>query len=81
MKVRRKGVIILPKRLRDALGVSEGDEVIAEVVEDKLILRALKPKVVDVDPEIVEEILREDYELEKSRYVRMVVGEKAGSRH
>ena len=72
LKIRRKGVIILPKRLREALGVDEGDEVIVEVHGDELILRALKPRVVDVDPGIVEELLREEYELERDRYTRMV---------
>ena len=51
-------------------GVEEGseylgsDEVIVEVVGDKLVLRALKPRIVDTDPGIVEGILREEYGLE-----------------
>lgn len=36
LKVRRKGIIILPKKLRDALGINEGDEVIVEVTGDRL---------------------------------------------
>ena len=36
MKVRRKGVIILPKKLMEALGVGEGDEVIVEVIRGKV---------------------------------------------
>ncbi len=79
MRVRRKGVIILPKRLREAVGIDEGGEVVAEVVGDKLVLRALKPRVVDVDPELIEGLLREEYNLEKRRYWRMVSGEEAGS--
>jgi hypothetical protein len=47
--------------------VREG-EVIAEVVGDKVILRALRPRVVDINPEFVEELLREEYELEKNKY-------------
>lgn len=72
MKVHRKGVIVLPKRLREAMRVGEGDYVVAEVVGEELVLRALKPMVVDVDPEVVEKILREEYDLEKARFSRMV---------
>ncbi len=81
LKVRRKGVLILPKRLREALGVNEGDEVLAEVVGRKVVLSALKPKVVDVNLELVEKILHEEYELERKRYARIVSSEKTGSRH
>ena len=80
MKVRKKGVIILPKRLREAIGVNEGEEVIVDVVGDRLILRALKPKVVDVNPEIVEKILSEEYSLESRRYARMISSGKTGPR-
>jgi antitoxin MazE len=79
LKVHKKGIIVLPKKLREALEVDEGDEVVAELVGDKLVIRALKPKIVDVDPEIVERLLGEEFSLEKSRYARMVSGEEAGS--
>lgn len=79
LKIRRKGIVILPKKLREALGVGEGDEIVAEVAGNRLILRALKPKVVDVDPELVKELLREEYDLERSRYGRMVSHEEARS--
>ena len=81
LRVRRKGVVILPKRLREALGVREGDEIVAEIREGAVVLRPLKPVVVDVDPGLVEGILREEYELEKRRYAGMVTGEEAGGRH
>jgi len=71
LKVRKKGIIILPKKLREAIGVDEGGEVVVDAVGDKLIIRALKPKVVDVDPEVVDELLREELILERSRYERM----------
>lgn len=80
LKVHRKGIIILPKRLREALGIREGDEVIAEVVGEKLVLKALKPRVVDVDPGVVEKFLSEEYGLERNRYTRMISSEEAGSR-
>ena len=67
LRVRKKGVIILPKRLREMAGIREGDEVIAEVGEGLIVLRPLKPKVVDVDPEIIEELLREEHALEGGR--------------
>lgn len=81
LKVRRKGIVILPKRLREVLGVAEGGEVVAEVSGDKVVLRALKPKVVDVDPGIVEKLLREEYSLEKSRYVRMMLRGETDAGH
>ena len=81
LKVRKKGVIILPKGLRDALGIGEGDELVAEVVDGKLVMRPLRPKVVDVDPGLVERLLREEYELEAGRYARMTSRGGAGPRH
>ncbi len=79
LKVLKKGVIILPKKLREAVGIDEGGEVIVDVVGDRLVLRALKPRVVDVDPRIVDELLREEYSLETKRYGGMISSEKAGS--
>lgn len=80
LKVRRKGIIILPKRLREALDIDEGDEVVAEIVDDKLTLRPLRPRVVDIDPEVVEELLREERELEEDRLRRLISYGEAGSR-
>lgn len=76
LKVHRKGIVVLPKRLREALGIKEGDEVVAEIEGDKLVLRALEPRIVDVDPKLVEEALREEYELERKRYSGMISLEK-----
>jgi antitoxin MazE len=81
LKVRKKGVIILPKRLREALNIEEGSEVIAYVVGDRLVLRALKPRIVDVDPEVVERILSEERGLERDRFRRLVSSGETGSRH
>lgn len=39
LKVRRKGVTILPKRLREAAGITEGSEVKAEVLPSGILLR------------------------------------------
>ena len=72
LKIRRKGILILPKKLREAVGFEEGDEVIVEVIGDSLVLRALKPKMVDVDPKLVEKLLREEDKFEEQRFRRML---------
>ena len=72
LKVRKKGIIILPKKLREEVGIREGDEVVVEVEKDRLVLRVLKPKIVDVDPILVEKLLREEYEIEKEKYEGIV---------
>jgi len=76
LKIRKKGVLILPKRLREAVGLEEGDDVVVEVVGDGLVLRALKPKVVDVDLKFVEELLREEDRFEEQRLRRMLQSEE-----
>lgn len=45
LRVGRKGYIILPKAIREAVGIDEGDEVIVEV-RDGIILRPVKRRVV-----------------------------------
>lgn len=72
LKIRRKGTLSLPKKLRKAVGFEERDEVIAEVIGDSLVLRALKPKMVDVDPKLVEKLLREEDKFEEQRFRRML---------
>jgi len=42
-------------------------------------MKPLKPKAVDVDPKLVEELLREEYILEESRYREMMSSGEAGS--
>lgn len=79
LKIGKKGVLVLPKRLREVIGLVEGGEVLVEVKGDRLVLKALKPKVVDIDPVLVEELLREEYGLENSRYRRMVSSGETGS--
>lgn len=41
LKVGRKGYIILPKALREAVGIDEGDEVIVEI-KDGILLKPLR---------------------------------------
>ncbi len=44
LRVGRKGYIILPKAIREAVGIDEGDEVIVEI-GDGIILRPAKRRV------------------------------------
>jgi len=41
LKVGRKGYIILPKAVREAVGIEEGDEVIVEI-RDGILLRPVR---------------------------------------
>jgi len=41
LKVGRKGYIILPKSIREAVGIDEGDEVIVEIT-DGILLKPVK---------------------------------------
>jgi len=68
LKVRKKGIVILTKDVRRKAGIDEGDELIVEVEEGKLTMKVLRPKVVDVDPNLVEKLLREEYGLERRKY-------------
>ncbi len=47
LKVGRRGYIILPKAIREAVGINEGDEVIVEI-RDGIVIKPAKKKV-DVD--------------------------------
>ena len=60
----RKGILILPKEVREKAGIEEDGEVIVEVRNNSIVIKPLKPKVVRVDPEIINELLREEYVLE-----------------
>jgi len=81
LKVRKKGILILPKEIREKAGIEEDSEVLVEVKNNSIIIKPLKPKVIKVDPEIIEELLREEYVLEEKRYEGIVRNLKAGSRH
>jgi len=58
LKVGRKGYIILPKAIREAVGIDEGDEVIVEI-KDGILLKPAKRKV---DVEKLRDLLREHAE-------------------
>jgi len=72
LKVGRKGVVIIPKKLREVLGIKEGDELIAEASEGALVMRPFKPKIVEIDPKLVEEMLSEEGGLEREKVESLV---------
>ncbi len=41
---------------------------IAEVVDGRIVMEPLRPRIVNVDPRLVEEILSEEHRLEENRY-------------
>lgn len=43
LKLGRKSQIVIPKEVRNAVGITEGDELIIDVVEDKIIIKQ-KPR-------------------------------------
>jgi AbrB family looped-hinge helix DNA binding protein len=49
LKVRKKGVVILPKELRIKAGIEENSEVVAEIVDNGVLLRPLKLVTVRFD--------------------------------
>ncbi|MGC9108403.1 MAG: AbrB/MazE/SpoVT family DNA-binding domain-containing protein [Infirmifilum sp.] len=66
LRIRKKAVLILPKSLREAAGIEEG-EVLAEARDGVIVLRPFKLKEVEVDQRIVDELLREEGELERRK--------------
>ncbi|MGQ4892114.1 MAG: AbrB/MazE/SpoVT family DNA-binding domain-containing protein [Candidatus Njordarchaeia archaeon] len=74
VKVRKKGIIILPKRIREQANLSEGDDLLAIVEEGKIILEKLEPLKVKVDPKEIEKILREELVLEDKK-IEEILGE------
>ena len=60
LKVRRKGVVILPKALRELAGVKEGDELLAEVINGSIVLSPLKPKIVRVNLARARSVVKEE---------------------
>jgi len=55
--------LTLSKSLREAAGIGEG--VTAEAREGEIFLKPFRPREVDIDPKIVEQILREESGLER----------------
>ena len=42
-KLGKKSQVVIPKEVRNAVGITEGDELIIDVVEDKIVIKQ-KPK-------------------------------------
>jgi AbrB family looped-hinge helix DNA binding protein len=77
LSVRKKGIVILPKELRAAANIDEGSKVVAEIRDDGLLLKPLRPLVVRVDPKVVEETLLEEGEIEEEK-IRGILGTLRG---
>ncbi|AFZ69865.1 looped-hinge helix DNA binding domain, AbrB family [Caldisphaera lagunensis DSM 15908] len=58
LRIGRKGYIILPKAVREAVGIDEGDEVIVEINDGIVIKPAKKP----VDKNTLKEAMRRHIE-------------------
>jgi len=66
LKVGRKGIVVIPKAFREKVGIEEGGKVVLEIVGSSLVLKPLKPLVVDIDPEVLRKvILKEKREWEE----------------
>jgi len=71
VRVGRKGVIVIPLDVREALGIGEGSLLTLEVSEGAIVLKPLKPFHVKLGTrlqEIVRESKREELELEEGSY-------------
>ncbi len=47
--VSEKGQIVLPKRIRDLLKITEGSRLFVEQKEGKITIQKIEPKAMDVD--------------------------------
>jgi hypothetical protein len=54
------------------VGIDEKSYVIAEVREDGLLLKPLKPLTVKINSEVVEKILSEEKQIEEERYLEIL---------
>jgi len=74
LRVGRRGVLVIPKALRERVGIEEGGLVEAEVVGDSIVLRPLKPLAVDIDPNAASHLIAEEKRRWEDRLKR-VTGE------
>ena len=44
VKLYSKGIVVIPKAIRDAVGVGEGDTLVVEATREAIVLRPLRPK-------------------------------------
>jgi AbrB family looped-hinge helix DNA binding protein len=71
LKVGKKGVVILPKMLRAEAGIEEESLILAEVRDNNIILRPLKPVTVSIDWAVVEKLLAEEREDEEEKMLEL----------
>jgi len=74
IKVGKKGVIVIPKKFREKLEIEEGSRVTITLTEDSIIIKPLRPKIVDVDPKTVEKIIAESRAREEKKYEEILKG-------
>ncbi len=59
VKIGKKGVVVIPKALRELFNIKEDDEVVMEALNNSIIIKPIKPRVVDVDPSLAEKCYEE----------------------
>ena len=67
VKVYYKGIIVLPKEIRESVKIKEGDLLFVEVRGNEIVMRPIKPKRVSLRgkvQEIVKEVKEEEIALE-----------------
>ena len=67
VKVYSKGIIVLPKEIRESVKIKEGDLLFVEVRGNEIVMRPIKPKRVSLRgkvQEIVKEVKEEEIALE-----------------
>lgn len=71
MKVRKKGVVILPKAVRVEVGIGDGSVMELETRKEYLVLRPVRVKLVEISAksaaELVRRIKREEKKLEERK--------------
>jgi len=73
-KVRRGGLLTIPKAMLDLAGLKEGSLVVLELLEEGILIKPLKITRVKVTPkarEAMEKVLREELELEEEKARRL----------
>jgi AbrB family looped-hinge helix DNA binding protein len=67
IRMGKNGTVAIPKEIRDLLGIKEGTVLKVEIADNAVIIRPLRPRRVKIGEriqKIVEEMKREELELE-----------------